>query len=135
MLKKITIIVIFVLSFGIVCAENEFIKEYLEIGEMYLKAKDYSEAINTYNVILSYDPENEEANMKMVEIYMDIKAYDAAEAFLDKLKSKKTGNKKIEKYFGDMYLSKSESEKNEEKKLEYKKMFYEAYENYLSLDG
>ncbi len=135
MIKKIFVIIGMIICFSGLYGNEEYIKEYMEIGNMYLEAKEYSEAINAYNEVLILDPSNEQANIKMAELYIELRSYDAAEAFLEKLRAKATENKGVAKYFGDMYLKRVDETQDEKEKNEFKNKFYKYYEAYIKLTG
>lgn len=134
-MSKKYFIIIFMLIVSYLYGENTYIKEYLEMGDRYFSRKQYSQAINSYNEVLSIEPDNEEASFKMARLYTELKAYDAAQAFLEKIEKKSQKSEIVYKYLGEMYYKRYIDEKKDVDKIKYKTEFYKNYEKYITTNG
>lgn len=71
---------------------NELAIEYkhdiyslLQLGYSYKENKDYQNAIDVYDYILSIDSYNPVARLDLFDIYMETKQYDVAKPILDEI--------------------------------------------------
>ena len=71
---------------------NEYLDKYkndvyilLQLGFAYKKNKDYQNAIDVYDYILSIDSYNPVARLDLFDIYMETKQYDVAKPILDEI--------------------------------------------------
>ena len=135
MIKKISFLAIFILFTISLYSENNSITGNIEKGDKYLAKKQYSRAISAYNEVLNIDEDNEIASIRMAELYTELRAYDAAEAFLVKIEKKGKNTETVYKYFGDLYYKRSNESKKSDEKLKYREKFYENYEKYLNNSG
>ena len=79
------IVVIFILPKD---AKAEELNEKLELGDKYLAALEYEQAIAVYMEAIEIDPKCEEAYFAFVVVYVATGDYEAAEDILDKAESK-----------------------------------------------
>lgn len=82
---------------------NEYLDKYkndvyilLQLGFAYKKNKDYQNAIDVYDYILSIDSYNPVARLDLFDIYMETKQYDVAKPILDEIFSSSLYKKELE---------------------------------------
>ena len=82
---------------------NEYLDKYkndvyilLQLGFAYKKNKDYQNAIDVYDYILSIDSYNPIARLDLFDIYMETKQYDVAKPILDEIFSSSLYKKELE---------------------------------------
>lgn len=82
---------------------NEYLDKYkndvyilLRLGFAYKKNKDYQNAIDVYDYILSIDSYNPIARLDLFDIYMETKQYDVAKPILDEIFSSSLYKKELE---------------------------------------
>ncbi len=92
-------------------ALNQSTELEMELGDFYLQQKRYGQAAQLYEKIVSREPDNEEAGMVLVHVYLLRKMEKKALAELERLKSISYDPGKIEMTMAGIYARKNQYEK------------------------